>query len=150
MEVVVFAGMDWIVVFAVLKRREAENLISKAPSLFVFFRVVQPAEPRFLRRSVEHRFSILIVLFNVPYSASETLFSATKEGGQHAHPTVVDSICLQENSRLGGTNQHLAGSPRVNVAQVIERLLLLGFRFRFLGGKRHVAGHRWGELVFTR
>ncbi len=40
MEVVVFAGMDWIVVFAVLKRREAENLISKAPSLFVFFRVV--------------------------------------------------------------------------------------------------------------
>ena len=59
-------------------------------------------------------------------------------------------MCLQENVRLGGTNQHLAGSPRVYVPQVIERLLLLGFRFRSLDGKRHVAGHRWGELVFTR
>jgi len=78
MEVVVFAGMDWIVVFAVLKRREAENLLSKAPLLFVFFRVLQPAEPRFLRPSVEQRFSILIVFFNVPYSASETRFNATK------------------------------------------------------------------------
>ncbi len=78
MEVVVFAGMDWIVVFAVLKRREAENLLSKTPPLFVFFRVLQLAEPRFLRPSVEHRFSILVVLFNVLYSASETRFNATK------------------------------------------------------------------------
>lgn len=78
MEVVVFAGMDWIVVFAVLKRHEAESLIDKAPSLFDFFRVFQPAEPKSLRLTVERRFSILMVLFNVSYSVAETLFLATK------------------------------------------------------------------------